>query len=85
MYEYGYALLHEDATPREIIMRHYDLTKWCKDNANGPYRLLPQYNANGITVTFKLEEDKSRFFDYVNGYYSLFLHNGFPYRVILDI
>ena len=79
-YEHRYTVpydaeLIKDAVQLNAIQRHYDFTKWCKDNTVSPYTVDPQYSSDGITVSFHAEIDYCRFISYLETYSSLFLHN----------
>ncbi len=60
---------------RQVIKQHYDLLKWCEYNTDSLYFLDRQYNHNGITISFKSEQDYQHFLDFVATYPAIFLHN----------
>ena len=64
-----------ESNHREVMKRHYDFLNWCEFNTDSLYLLDRQYNSNGITVSFKSEQDYQTFLDYVATYYCIFLHN----------
>lgn len=60
---------------RDITRRYYDFTRWCEENTTDKFHVEKPYNPQGITVSFKNEDDMLKFLDFAGNCYWIFVHN----------